>query len=184
MKKLLKFFLFFNLIPTLTFSCSDINNITGIKVSETISSNSLKDKLNSNFIKKLSSVNIYLTEEEQAKAINLLKVKAIAEWTPGPENNSKLNLEKHFLKHGKDFKPPFKNSQEYLLSAVNAANSTSLESNYYFDVKYYKDNKIVSFIKWNSKTYELTVTRENGQIATYFLDNKINSSRFILYPRD
>jgi len=185
MKNLLKKSLLFTLISL--FSCSDIydeNFTIDNNLYDKTQVTSVTNKLSNDFVKKLASVNIYLTPEEQEKVINLLNVKAKAEWTPGSENNSKLNLEKHFLKHGGDFNPPFKNSQEYLKSALNAANSNDPNSNYYFDIKYYKDDKIVSFIKWNSKTYELTVTRENSQIATYFLDNKINNQRFILYSKN
>jgi len=184
MKKLLKKTLLFISLISL-FSCND-NYIEKTSIQQDYSKVKFSS-INSNerlFIEKLKSLDINLNEDEIQKVRNLSKVKAKYEWTPGPENDSKLNLEKHFIKHGKDFNPPFNNSQEYLEAAVKAANDKSKYSNYYFDVKYYKDSKIISLIKWNSKTYNLTVTRENGQIATYFLDRNINNNRFVLYPKD
>lgn len=184
MKNLLKKTLLFSLISL--FSCnSDYIESTQLLTQDSskISYSSIQPN-EEGFVAKLKTFNINLKEDEIDKVRKLSKVKAKAEWTPGPENNSELNLEKHFIKHGKDFNPDFANVEDYFKAAIKAANSSSQNSNYYFDIKYYKDEQIISLIKWNSKTYELTVTRENGQIATYFLDNKINSSRFVLYPKN
>lgn len=129
---------------------------------------------------ELKKQNISLKNDEIDQVKKLISVEATGEWTPGPENDSKQNLEKHFLKHKNDFKPPFTSQVDYLSSAIKASKSNCDECNFYFDTKYYKDEDMISVIKWNSKTKELVVTRDNGQIATYFTDKTIKSPRFIL----
>ncbi|MFN8670706.1 MAG: hypothetical protein U0457_01320 [Candidatus Sericytochromatia bacterium] len=154
--------------------------------SSKVSSQSISYKINSrsDFDSELSKQNVKLAVSDYDMIKKLARVKPIGQWTPGPENNSAANQKKHFIKHGHDFKPPYNNENDYLKGAIAAFNNTAPESNFYMDLDYYKKDKIVSLVKWNSKTYEITVVRVNGQTATYFLDNKLKQNRFILVPND
>lgn len=168
-------------------SCSsspdELLNADLYPVNTTVQAKSYSDSEVSVLKDTMKKQSLSLSNEDLSKIKELMEVKPTGEWTPGPENNPKANLSKHYLKHRKDFKPAFENEEDYLKAAIKAANNNCDTCNYYFDRKYYTDDKIVSVIKWNSKTLELTVVRDNGQIATYFTDKTVKAPRFILVPR-
>ena len=139
--------------------------------------------ISSEFIGSLKKQNINLNTQEVSLLNKLIKIQPTGEWTPGPENDSKANLKKHFIKHGKYFKPVYETQEEYLQGAIKASKNDCEECNSYFDTKYYHDEKMVSVVRWNPKTLDFSVTRDNGQIATYFV-NKVKSPRFILIPKN
>lgn len=169
-------------VSILAFSCSSIGD-EYYDLSSNQTNNTIKT-LNSenNFVKELEKKNIFLNEEELNMVIRLKNVEPAGRWTPGPEDNSEANMVKHFEKHGEDFEPPIKSVQDYFQKAILASKSPN--GKYYFDTKPYFDSKIVSLVKWNSKTKEFTVTRENGQIATYFLNAKVKADRYVVVPED
>ncbi len=174
-----------SLSSILVMSCSNstdeiVTNITNIADNTVQAKNYDDPQVLANLSTQLKKQNISLKTQEIEQVKKLIDVEATGEWTPGPENAPKANLTKHFIKHKNDFKPPFKAEEDYLESAIKASKSSCDECNYYFDTRYYKDENIVSVIKWNSKTRELTVTRDNGQIATYFTDKTVKEPRFIL----
>ncbi len=179
------------LTSLMTTSCSNSNDDYLSAISNPISSVTQSSvKVNSSdipnisvkFITELKKVNINLNNEDIEKLNKLIKVQPTGEWTPGPENDSKANLKKHFIKHGHEFKPVYKTQEDYLAGAIKASKNQCDDCNSYFDTKYYKDEKILSVVRWNSKTLDFSVTRDNGQIATYFV-NKVKSPRFILIPK-
>lgn len=168
-------------------SCGSSNDENTISVASQVSNVSAQSVdnpvISSEFISALKKQNISLSSEDKEKLSRLIKVQPTGEWTPGPENNSKENLTKHFIKHGKDFKPAYKTEEDYLEGAMKASKNQCDDCSSYFDTKYYKDEKMVSVVRWNSKTLDFSVTRENGQIATYFV-NKVKQPRFILIPKE
>lgn len=137
---------------------------------------------NNNFIQELSKKKITLNNQELNMVVTLKNVEPVGRWTPGPEENSDANMKKHFEKHGHDFKPAIESVQEYFEKAMLAAKSP--DGKYYFDTKPYLEERIVSLVKWNSQTKEFTVTRDNGQIATYFINMKVKPERFVKVPED
>lgn len=136
----------------------------------------------SSFIQELSKKKITLNNQELNMIVTLKNIEPVGRWTPGPEENSDANMKKHFEKHGHDFRPAIESVQEYFEKAMLAAKSP--DGKYYFDTKPYLEEKIVSLVKWNSQTKEFTVTRDNGQIATYFINMKVKPERFVKVPED
>lgn len=165
-----------------SFLNSDVSESSFISSVAEANPISIRDK--TSFEKSLSMLGVSLDASDFDKLKKMVNVKPISQWTPGPEGNSAANMKKHFLKHGADFKPPFKNENDYLRSAVAAFNSVASTSSFYLDLTPYKESKIISVAKWDSKSYEFTVVRENGQTATYFLTNKLKANRFVQVPSD
>lgn len=168
----------------LLMSCSSTTDeviTSSPPVNNTVQVNNYSDsEVFTNLTNELKKQNISLKSDDIKKVQKLLEVEPTGEWTPGPENDSEANLKKHFIKHKNDFKPAFKTQDDYLNAAIKAAKNDCDTCNYYFDTRYYTQDKIISVVKWNSKTLELTVTRDNGQIATYFPDKTMKAPRFIL----
>lgn len=168
----------------LLMSCSSTTDeviTSSPPVNNTVQVNNYSDsEVFTNLTNELKKQNISLKSDDIKKVQKLLEVEPTGEWTPGPENDSEANLKKHFIKHKNDFKPAFKTQDDYLNAAIKAAKNDCDTCNYYFDTRYYTQDKIISVVKWNSKTLELTVTRDNGQIATYFTDKTMKAPRFIL----
>lgn len=164
---------------SLDSSVSDASFISSVAEAKPLSIRTRSD-----FEAALSKLGVKLDATDLDMLKKMIKVKPISQWTPGPENNSAANMQKHFLKHGADFKPPFKNENDYLRAAVAAFNSVAPTSSFYLDLTPYKESKIISVAKWDSKSYEFTVVRQNGQTATYFLNNKLKSDRFVQVPSD
>lgn len=158
------------------YSAPNSQNISNIQ------SNSINTFNNSSFIQELSKKKINLNNQELDMVVKLKNVEPVGRWTPGPEENPEANMKKHFEKHGHDFKPAIESVQEYFQKAMNAAKSP--DGKYYFDTKPYLEERIVSLVKWNSQTKEFTVTRDNGQIATYFINMKVKPERFVKVPED
>lgn len=173
-----------SLSTLLIMSCSSTTEeviISSAPINNSVQTNNYTDsEVYSNLSNELKKQKITLKSDEVKQVQKLLNVKPTGEWTPGPENDSKANLQKHFLKHKNDFKPAYKTQEDYLNAAIKAAKDNCDTCNYYFDTRYYTQEKMVSVVKWNSKTLELSVTRDNGQIATYFTDKTMNPPRFIL----
>lgn len=167
----------------LVFSCNN-NDLSNIVYENNVNQISINSKYQNDFISNAKKYGVNLTEGDLNSISRLTRVVPTGEWTPGPENNSKANMTKHFIKHGKEFKPAFKSEIEYLEAAIAFSKDKSNNSKYYFDTAMFKSEKILSVVKWNSKTSEFLVVRENGQIATYFLDKKINTSRFVYVPSE
>lgn len=174
-----------NTDPSLDYQ-EDTQVLESVSKAKNVASQSVNLKIasKSDFEKELQKYKVTFTSKDYDMVRTMIRVKPLGQWTPGPENDSKANQKKHFLKHGGDFKPAFKNEVDYLNSAVAVFNSKSPTSNFYVDLNSYKESKIVSVVKWDSKTYDFTVVRANGQTATYFLNNRLKSDRFIFVPND
>jgi hypothetical protein len=134
------------------------------------------------FAKALYTLKVTLTPQDYQQIKALVNVVPTGIWTPGPENNSEKNKTGHFLKHANDFKPPFKSVEDYYDSAISFANSP--EGEFYLDTNAYNQAREISVVKWSKITKEFTVLRANGQIATYFINNKLNPKRFVLISED
>lgn len=147
-----------------------------------VKANDFQSDATSEFISVVSRQNINLNKQDLIMIQELARVNPTGEWTPGDENNSMANLTQHFLKHGHDFVPPFQTPQEYLSAALRALKNGSPEYKYYLDLAPYKDGKIISLVKWNSKSKEFVVWRLNGQIASYFPANNLRPDRYINIP--
>lgn len=163
-------------------------NDTSVQISSTDKYSNVSDDIpsyvTSEFKNALAKQKVTLTGKDYAVMRDNVRVEPKGEWTPGPENDSSANLSKHFTKHGHDFKPPFTNEKDYFNSAIKFANAKCDTCNYYLDLDAYNNGKNISVVKWNSKTYEFTVVRLNGQTATYFIDTKLKAGRFILIPQE
>lgn len=159
------------------YSAPNSQNISNIQNNTINTSNN-----NNSFIQELSRKKITLNNQELSMVVKLKNVEPAGRWTPGPEENPEANMKKHFEKHGHDFKPVIESLEEYFEKAMIAAKSP--DGKYYFDTKPYLEERIVSLVKWNSQTKEFTVTRDNGQIATYFINMKVKPERFVKVPED
>ncbi len=144
--------------------------------------NNLYASSTAEFVSIIRNFKVNLTNNDLQQISMLTRVNPTGEWTPGPENNPKANLTKHFIKHGPDFKPPVRKIEDYLSMALKASGSKSPDWKYYFDLGPYIEEKLISVDKWNPKTGEFCVTRLNGQIATYYYYKKLRPDRYILIP--
>jgi len=164
--------------PAIPFNAYNIaaNNTTTVAPSQ-------RPQTKAEFLATLTSQGIKLTDKQISEVCQFTRLNPNGQWTPGPMNDRRKNLEGHFYKHGKEFSPPPGNPDEYLARAIAFIKRHDINTEFYFDCDSYQKG-YVSVVKWDLKTKEFSAPRLNGDIATYFIKFSLIYPRFIFVPKD
>lgn len=122
---------------------------------------------------------------DQLKLISLqrhLKTTGIFASRPAEHLTSDQNLLVHFNKHKSQF-PGVTTKEAYLASAKNYLDNNTTAV-YYFDTTSFAKGYQSNVVKHDAKTMELSAVRSNGDITTYYKDNKMDPKRFVVVPAD
>lgn len=185
MKKILSVLLFISVS-----SCAsdlDITSLENINYDVQINSLKAKNKVNLKAVEKfkndVSKFGINLTDE-QLKIISIQNnIKPSGKFASRPAHNlsEEQNLDIHFKKHYKEFQG-INSKEEYLERALKFLNNNSPTSKRYFDTQSFAKGYQSNVIKYDSKTFELSAMRSNGDITTYYTSKKLSTERFVEVP--
>lgn len=190
MKKILSILGFVTLFALASCSRSDFNEAQlesqSVDVSQikNVSDVAFTTQAVQKFVADVSELGVKLKPEE-LKTISTqrhLKTTGIFASRPAEHLSSEQNLLIHFNKHKGQF-PNVKTKEEYLAAAKNFLdnNTTSV---YYFDTTSFAKKYQSNVIKYDKKTTELSAMRLNGDITTYYKDNKVDPKRFVVVPAE
>lgn len=187
MKKILSVLFFFSVS-----SCaSDLNvlefeNISSDNQVSLLSSNKkVSSKSVERFRSDVSKFGIKLTDE-QLRLISIQNnIKPSGKFAARPAHNlsATQNLDIHFKKHYKEFKG-INSKEQYLQRALDFLNNDSPTAKRYFDTQSFSKGYQSNVIKHDSKTFELSAMRSDGDITTYYISKKLSSGRFVEVPSD
>lgn len=136
------------------------------------------------FVSDVSELGVKLKQEE-LKTISTqrhLKTTGVFASRPAEHLSSEQNLSIHFNKHKGQF-PNVKTKEEYLAAAKNYLDNNTTAV-YYFDTTSFAKKYQSNVIKYDKKTTELSAMRLNGDITTYYKDNKVDPKRFVVVPAE
>lgn len=187
MKKILSILL----LISVSSCSSDINIIDfgSADYSTKINSSNFKNSINSKAVEKfksdVSKLGINLTNE-QLRIISIQNnIKPSGKFASRPAHNlsAEQNLEIHFKKHYKEFEG-INSKEEYLRRAIQFLNNNSPTAKKYFDTQSFAKGYQSNVIKYDSKTFELSAMRLDGDVTTYYISKKLSQDRFIEIPSD
>lgn len=101
---------------------------------------------------------------------------------PAEKLTAEQNLDVHFKKHGHEMRPPAQSADEYRQRAVDLAAGRRGTIKFYFDTTSFAKGYQSNVVRWNSQTQEMTAVRPDGAVTTYYLNNSLKPSRFIVVP--
>jgi hypothetical protein len=186
MKKVLSVLFFFSIA-----SCSsNLNLIENKNINYHLGNTSLlslKKKSNleavEKFKKDVYNFGIKLTDEQLRTISTQINIKPSGRFASRPAHNlsAEENLDIHFKKHYKEFNN-INSKEEYLKRAVEFLNNNSPTAKRYFDTQSFEKGYQSNVIKYDSKTFELSAMRSDGDVTTYYISKKLPANRFVEIP--
>lgn len=137
------------------------------------------------FVKAVASRGIKLTSQQLALISTGRSVQPDGTFASRPANNltAEQNLEVHFKKHAREFKPAIPSAEEYLKRAMDLAAGKRGKIVYYFDTTSFSKGYQSQVVRWNPQTKEMTALRPDGAVTTYYLNFSLKPNRFVVVPQ-
>lgn len=136
------------------------------------------------FVKAVSALGVKLT----AAQLDTISANRIAKpngtWAarPAASLTAAQNLDIHFKKHGKEFRPAIPSAQEYLAQAMALAEGKRGSVQYYFDLTSFSKGYQSNVVIWNASTTEMTALRPDGAMTTFYHNTNLQANRFVVVP--
>lgn len=188
MKKILATLGFISLFALASCSRGDLTDVQLESLDTTqvqsVSKNTFSAQAVEKFTSAVSALGVKLTPE-QLKVISTqrhLKTTGVFASRPATHLSSDQNLVIHFNKHKSQF-PGITTKEAYLAAAKNYLDNNTTAV-YYFDTTSFSKGYQSNVVKHDAKTMELSAVRTNGDITTYYKDNKMDPKRFVVVPAE
>ena len=138
------------------------------------------------FRQELGRRGVSLSDAEFASVVRQRQIQPAGCWAPRPAAglDARANLEVHFKKHQSQVGPPRpRTAEEYMALAIASAKGERGTIAYYFDLQSFDKGYQSHVVRWNQKSRELTALRDDGCMTTYYRDDNLKPSRFVVVPQ-